>query len=306
MSDEILRGTSWRVATWNLHGMRGGVHEIASVIHAEEVDILLLQESGPRRRLRALGETLGMVVCADPRAFPRRRIQNAVLVRGGRAAIVHNRLRRFSGGSHLYPRGVLVADVDERFSVMSVHLGLSGTERAHHVAQLMEMIEGSSGSFVIGADLNALPGDPGPASLADAGIGLLGGRGRWVGGNVPLARAHGAHRLSVRRTGGAASPRVDRGRHGFRPSDGRGGARDHGDGGGRGDRPGFLKSWIAMYSPKRVTATTRNDRSPRKNHSRKPLIASTLASYRAGIGGPFGRVATCASGSSPAGVIARD
>ena len=166
MSDEILHGTSWRVATWNLHGMRGGVHEIASVIHAEEVDILLLQESGPRRHLRALGETLGMVVCADPRAFPRRRIQNAVLVRGGLAAIVHNRLRRFSGGSHLYPRGVLVADVDE-FSVMSVHLGLSGTERAHHVSQLIGMIEGSSGGFVIGADLNALPGDPGPASLAE-------------------------------------------------------------------------------------------------------------------------------------------
>ena len=167
MSDEILRGRSWRVATWNLHGMRGGVNEIASVIHAEEIDILLLQESGPRRRLRALGETLGMVVCADPRAFPRRRIRNAVLVRGGLAAIVHNRLRRFSGGSHLYPRGVLVAYVDERFSMLSVHLGLSGMERAHHVSQLMEMIERSSGSFVIGADLNALPGDPGPASLAE-------------------------------------------------------------------------------------------------------------------------------------------
>ncbi len=166
MSDEILRGKIWRVATWNLHGMRGGVHEIASVIHAEEVDILLLQESGPRRHLRALGETLGMVVCTDPRAFPRRRIQNAVLVREGQAAIVRNRLQRFSGGSRLYPRGVLFADVDERFSVMSVHLGLSRMERARHVSQLMGMIEGSSGGFVIGADLNALPGDPAPASLA--------------------------------------------------------------------------------------------------------------------------------------------
>jgi endonuclease/exonuclease/phosphatase family metal-dependent hydrolase len=166
VNDEIHHGTTWRVATWNVHGMRGGMEEIASVIHTEEVDVLLLQESGPRRRLRALGETLGMVVCADPRAFPRRRIQNAVLVRGGVAAIVHNRLRRFSGGSHLYPRGVLVAALDERLSFMSGHLGLRGMERAQHVAQLMEMIEGSSGSFVVGADLNALPGDPGPASLA--------------------------------------------------------------------------------------------------------------------------------------------
>jgi endonuclease/exonuclease/phosphatase family metal-dependent hydrolase len=167
VSDGISPGRTWRFATWNLHGMRGGVNEIASVIHAEEVDILLLQESGPRRRLRALGETLGMVVCADPRAFPRRRIQNAVLVRGGLAAIVHTRLQRFSGGSQLYPRGVLFANVDERFSVMSVHLGLGRKERAHHVSQLMGMIEGSSGGFVIGADLNALPGDPGPTSLAE-------------------------------------------------------------------------------------------------------------------------------------------
>ena len=28
------------------------------------------------------------------------------------------------------------------------------------------MLEGSAGSFVVGGDLNALPGDPGPSSLA--------------------------------------------------------------------------------------------------------------------------------------------
>jgi endonuclease/exonuclease/phosphatase family metal-dependent hydrolase len=107
-----------------------------------------------------------MTVCADPRAFPRRRIQNAVLVRGGLASIVHTRLRRFSGGSFLYPRGMLVADVDERFSTMSVHLGLSRSERALHVPQIVAMLEGASGRFVIGGDLNALPGDRGPSSLA--------------------------------------------------------------------------------------------------------------------------------------------
>jgi endonuclease/exonuclease/phosphatase family metal-dependent hydrolase len=154
-----------RVATWNVHGLRAGVKEIAWVIHAEEIDVLLVQESGPRRRLRALGETLGMMVCADPRAFPRRRIQNAVLVRGGLATIVHNRLRRFSGGSFLHPRGVLFADVDGRFAVMSVHLGLSRSERAHHMTQLLEHIGGSEGRSVIGGDLNALPGDEGPRML---------------------------------------------------------------------------------------------------------------------------------------------
>jgi endonuclease/exonuclease/phosphatase family metal-dependent hydrolase len=155
-----------RVATWNVHGMRGGVEEIAWIVHTEEIDILLLQESGPRRRLRALGETLGMMVCADPRAFPRRRIQNAVLVRGGAASVVHPRLRRFSRGSLVHPRGALVADVDERFSVLSVHLGLRGPERGRHIRQLLDMLGGSSGSFMIGGDLNALPGDPGPSALA--------------------------------------------------------------------------------------------------------------------------------------------
>jgi endonuclease/exonuclease/phosphatase family metal-dependent hydrolase len=154
------------VATWNVHGLRGGVKEIAWIVHAEEIDILLVQESGPRRRLRALGETLGMMVCADPRTFPRRRIQNAVLVRGEAARAVHVRLQRFSRGSFVHPRGALVADVDERCSVLSVHLGLRGPERGRHIRQLLEMLDGSSGSFVIGGDLNALPGDPGPSALA--------------------------------------------------------------------------------------------------------------------------------------------
>jgi endonuclease/exonuclease/phosphatase family metal-dependent hydrolase len=155
-----------RVATWNVHGSRRGVEEIARVIRAEAIDILLIQESGPRRRLRALGGTLGMMVCADPPAFPRRRIQNAILVRGGLATVVHQGLRRFSEGSFLHPRGMVFADIDERFTMMSVHLGLRRSERGHHIRQLLDHIEGSEGRFVIGADLNAFPGDPGHGMLA--------------------------------------------------------------------------------------------------------------------------------------------
>jgi endonuclease/exonuclease/phosphatase family metal-dependent hydrolase len=155
-----------RVATWNVHGLRGGVREIASVVHTEEVDVLLLQESGPRRRLRALGETLGMIVCADPRGFPRRRIQNAILVRGGLAATVRSGLRRSSDVPLLQPRGELFATIDEWFSVSSVHLGLSGPERGHHLRQLLEQRQGSTDRFVIGGDLNARPEDPGPSSFA--------------------------------------------------------------------------------------------------------------------------------------------
>jgi endonuclease/exonuclease/phosphatase family metal-dependent hydrolase len=155
-----------RVATWNVHGLRGGVDEIAWAIHTEELDILLIQESGQRRRLRALGERLGMIVCADPRAFPRRRIQNAVLVRGGLAAIVRSGLRRISHGSLLHPRGELFAEIDEWFSVTSVHLGFRGPERGHHLRELLEHRDASTGRFVIGGDLNTLPQDPGPSFVA--------------------------------------------------------------------------------------------------------------------------------------------
>ena len=180
-----MKDGTLRVATWNVHGMRGGVEEIAAVIRAEQIDIVMVQESAPRRRLRALGEALGMVVCADPWAFPRRRIQNAVLVRRGLASTVSHRLRRFSGASLLYPRGVLVADVDERVSLLSVHLGLSVSERGRHVAELGAMLEGSSGRFVVGGDLNALPGDPGPSSLAGLASDCWGAVGDGDGATYP-------------------------------------------------------------------------------------------------------------------------
>lgn len=187
-----MNGGTLRVATWNVHGLRGGVEEIAGVLRAERIDIVLLQESGPRRRLRALGETLGMVVCADPWAFPRRRVQNAVLVRRALATTVSHRLRRFSGGSLLYPRGVLVAEVGERVSVLSVHLGLSVSERARHVDQMGAMLEGSSGSFVVGGDLNALPGDPAPSSLSgvasDCWEAVGDGAGATFPSHAPTAR----------------------------------------------------------------------------------------------------------------------
>ena len=187
-----MNGGTLRVATWNVHGMRAGVDEIARVIEAERIDILALQESGPRRRLRAVGETLGMLVCADPWVFPRRRIQNAVLVRRGLATTVSHRLHRFSGGSLLYPRGVLLADVDHRVSILSVHLGLRRNERAHHVDQLLEMLDGSAGPFVVGGDLNALPGDPGPSSLpglaSDCWEAVGEGSGATYPSHAPTAR----------------------------------------------------------------------------------------------------------------------
>jgi endonuclease/exonuclease/phosphatase family metal-dependent hydrolase len=152
------------VATWNVHGLRRSVDAVAGAVRDEAVDILLLQESGPRRRLRALGAALGMVVCGDPPAFPRRRIQNAVLVRPPRA--VRSRLLvRFDGGSLVHPRGALIARVDD-VTVISVHLGLERGERERHVELLLELLRRIEAPVVIGGDLNAHPEDAVPALIS--------------------------------------------------------------------------------------------------------------------------------------------
>jgi len=156
--------TVLRVATWNVHGLRGGVDAVAEVVRDEAVDILLLQESGPRGRLRGLGAALGMVVCDDPPAFPRRRIQNAVLMRPPRAIRSH-RLVRFRGGSLIHPRGALIARFGD-LTAVSLHLGLAGAERGRHVEQLLEIVGRIDEPLVIGGDLNAHPEDAVPAAIA--------------------------------------------------------------------------------------------------------------------------------------------
>jgi endonuclease/exonuclease/phosphatase family metal-dependent hydrolase len=158
--------TSLRVATWNVHGLRAGVRAIARAIQHEEIDVLLLQESGPRRRLRALGERLGWVLCPDPWAFPRRRVQNAVLLRTGLVSLVRSRLLRFEGTPFLEPRGALIADVNERWTVVSVHLGLQRSLRARHADALLQVVGSTQGPLVIGGDLNAHPDDPATGALA--------------------------------------------------------------------------------------------------------------------------------------------
>lgn len=174
-----------RVATWNVHGLRGGVAAVARAVRDEAIDVLLLQESGPRGRLRELGKELGWIVCADPRAFPLRRIQNAVLLKPPTSGTVRSRLVRFEGGSLLHPRGTLLAETDDGWTAVSVHLGLRGPERGRHVEQLTEMMEGSSSSFVIGADLNALPEDPGPAAVARWAMDSWAAVGEGTGATFP-------------------------------------------------------------------------------------------------------------------------
>jgi len=158
--------TSLRVATWNVHGLREGVEAVAEAIRAERPDLLLVQESGPRRRLSALGEALGMTVATDPIVFPRRRVRNAVLVLPPLQLRSH-RLMRFEGGPWLAPRGAMIAKVDG-LTAVSLHFGLKRSERVDHVRQLLESLGQDDPRVVAGGDLNAHPDDPAAVAIADA------------------------------------------------------------------------------------------------------------------------------------------
>ena len=176
-----------RVATWNVHGLRGGVRAIASAIRAEEVDVALIQESGPRTRLRELGRALGWTVSADPRVFPRRRVRNALLARPEAARSIRPRFVRFAAGSPWYPRGALIAEIDERWTAVVTHLGLDGSERGRHVAELRSLLGDATPPVVMGADLNALPDDAGPRSLAAQLTDVWGQVGEGDGATFPAS-----------------------------------------------------------------------------------------------------------------------
>ena len=182
--------------------------------------------------------------------------------------------------------------------------GSSGRERAHARRAAGGDARGIVRQLRRGRRPERAPGRPGPSSLAglasDCWAAVGEGDGATFPSHAPTARID----YLFAGPSDPAAPRVDRRRTASDHLMVVGGARDRRERGGRGERPGFRKSWIAMNTPKRVTATTRNDSSPRKNHSRNPLIASTSASYRRVSEERFGRVARCASGCSPVEAIA--
>ncbi|MEX2274545.1 MAG: endonuclease/exonuclease/phosphatase family protein [Actinomycetota bacterium] len=163
-----------RLVVYNLKGFRLGREPIAQVLDELRPDLALLQETGPRRQLRALAGQLGMRVAADPWAFPRRRVKNAVLVRPP-LELLGQRLHRFPGTERLHPRGVMVAEVRagrRELWTLSAHLGLVPRERTKHARLLAGLASALDGPVVLGADLNELPGRTTPAvierSLRDA------------------------------------------------------------------------------------------------------------------------------------------
>jgi endonuclease/exonuclease/phosphatase family metal-dependent hydrolase len=159
-----------RVATYNVRGFRDGLDGVVEAVERLAPDVLLLQESGPRRKLRAFAAATGMEAVGDPWSPFRRRVKNAVLVRPPWRVVQH-RLERFDGSTRFYPRGALIAQAGRagrRVWTVSTHFGLSPAERIAHVRELTDLCAGLAGApIVLGGDLNATPEQRAAAWLAD-------------------------------------------------------------------------------------------------------------------------------------------
>lgn len=143
--------------------------EVVAVIRRFEPELLLVNETGPRWRLRRLGRALGMQVARDPWSPLARRVPNAVLARAP-WEIVEHRLHRFADvRRRLNPRGAILARVrgpgGAELRVCCVHLGLHPLERLHAVRELLGL--GLEGAVLVGGDLNELPGGRAVRTLSE-------------------------------------------------------------------------------------------------------------------------------------------
>lgn len=151
-----------RVTGYNVRGFRSGIDAVVAVVEDLVPDVLLLQETGPRRVLRAFARAVGMQLAEDPPSPLRRRVKDAVLVRAP-SRIAERRFRRFRDSRPWYPRGCAIARIDgpgaAPFWAVSVHLGLDGGERGRHVRELLALVDTlePAGPVVIGGDLNVTP-----------------------------------------------------------------------------------------------------------------------------------------------------
>jgi endonuclease/exonuclease/phosphatase family metal-dependent hydrolase len=149
----------FRVATYNLKGFRLGRDRLVEAARTLDADLLLLQETGPRRHLRRFAADVEMQVAADPLSPLRRRVKNAVLARPPWRIVSHE-LHRLRGTERLYPRGALIAQVGRagrRLAAVSAHLGLVPVERTSHAQELTDLFASLDQPLVLGIDLNESP-----------------------------------------------------------------------------------------------------------------------------------------------------
>ena len=144
---------------YNVRGFRDGADRVASVLERFEPDIVLLNESGGRWRLRRFAKRVQMKAVGDPWSPFRRRVKDAVLVRAP-WRVLERRFRRLGDSARWYPRGTVVVRVARsgyRLWAAAVHLGLRPAERRRHAEELGDLLRGLDGPVVVGGDLNETP-----------------------------------------------------------------------------------------------------------------------------------------------------
>ena len=182
-----------RVLVYNVKAFRLGVRGVATLVAEHGPDVALLQECGPRYRLRRFARALGMEQVSKHFLF-RRSIHEAVLVRHPWRVISHE-LHRFPKDVRFYPRGALIARLGlsgHRLWAISVHLGLSPAARRRNADELVSRSLALDGPVVAGGDLNEGPNGKAvtwiSSRLRDAWAERGEGSGETFRADVPRAR----------------------------------------------------------------------------------------------------------------------
>jgi hypothetical protein len=81
------------VVVYNVRGFRDGPERLVRLVGRFRPDVLLLNETDGRWRVRRFARALGMDLAADPWSPLRRRVKDAVLVRPPWRIVVHRQHR---------------------------------------------------------------------------------------------------------------------------------------------------------------------------------------------------------------------
>jgi endonuclease/exonuclease/phosphatase family metal-dependent hydrolase len=174
-----------RVATFNAQSFRFGVDVAADVLAPVKLDMLLVQECGPRRSLARLARILGLEMVSSHRTY--HRVRNGVLF-GPSWRVSGVDVHDLARDAHTMPRGFIAAHLRSaggRVTAVSAHLGLSGREREVHARELTDALAGVDWPLVLGVDLNEGPEGPAARWIASRLFDAFGEVGEGPGESFP-------------------------------------------------------------------------------------------------------------------------
>lgn len=167
--------------TWNIHGCRGGLDEVAAELRARDADLILLQEAevnppgaSSSHQPRLLAERLGMNYYSAGSALETGGEQHmAILAR----STLRNPVALDAGTGRVYGVAVEVTIAKRTLHVVCVHLTSSykvnvefvlrtSKDRTREVADLAQRVKQWGGDVLIGGDFNMPPDAAGFEPLA--------------------------------------------------------------------------------------------------------------------------------------------